>query len=1110
MSNLASLVWLAAWGLVASSGPVNALPIALAVVTFIGFSGTAAVIAANVLVFAVGLGLQMAARSLMKPKRPVSGGTTGKLQASGTIARTIPVGQALVTHSLVYANTAGSVGKTPNAFLYQVMSLADLPVAGLAEIWVNGSKVTWTATSGTQVGGGNGIEVPEYPGHMWIRFYDGTQTSADPLMVSLFSSDLNRPYSSSRVGTGVAYVVVVTRLNQEYFSGFPQFKFVVNGVRCYDPRFDTTAGGSGAQRWDDRSTWSASPKNPIVQAYNVMRGMSFGSTWMYGGQTIAATQLPISAWAAAMNECDAPITLLAGGAEPQFSASGEISIATEPRAAVQALLSAANGRMAESGGVFKPKVGAVGAAVFSITDADILTTEGNVFAPFRSFDSVVNAVNARYVEPREGWNTKDAPIRVNLAYEAQDGGRRAPADLSLEFVTSATQVQRLQEETLKESRRERRHTLPLPPDAFPLEPLDVISWTSPRNGYVSKMFRVDVANDLANLNVGLVVSEVDPSDYSWVPATDERPISITSTAPFITPSQPIVDWNASAIVVRGRDGSELAGIRMTWDGDIEDVDGVQFEVWDAPQAAVIYEGSTDRYERGAVDITANIRPETAYRVRGRYRPASNRPVSWSGYISVTTASVRTVAPGSLQIEALAADLFNRVDMEILTAESAFERLLVEVVPAIERNTIFDQQVTAGAFTARVRDEVGVVANDLGATAQRVSTVEAQQTDPASGNIAILARVVTEEGARATADSALASRATNLEASVNDPTSGLAATRATATNAASAASTADGKAVAAQNSAVTAQSTANSAQSGVTANQAAIATTNSAVASLTASTNAAFGGNVAGTTARFASYSNAGITESGYQLLAFNTLNGVTYSVGLTAYAGPAGRGVVLGGAGASVDIVAQNFRITDAGINGGVPTQLFTISGGFAEFAIPLRVTELQIAEGAFSTFADDGPDTHTHETGGLFANFVINDLIFDAGGSGLPAPQAGRFKLCEITLTGVPQNQPVIIQYEGSAYGQYRRPDIVVVAGTGRFYLFRGSTELRRDDDGSCRDTDPFVVRQVFIDRAPSGGTITYSLWYAAGMNGLGGQSGGVFQRAASGARLIAFAAKR
>jgi hypothetical protein len=945
MSNLASLVWLAAWGLVASSGPVNALPVALAVVTFLGFYGTGAVIAANVLVFAVGLGLQMAARSLMKPKRPVSGGTTGKLQAGGTIARTIPVGQALVTHSLVYANTAGSVGKTPNAFLYQVMALADLPVAGLAEIWVNGSKVTWTATSGTQVGGGNGIEVPEYPGHMWIRFYDGTQTSADPLMVSLFSSDLNRPYSSSRVGTGVAYVVVVTRLNQEYFSGFPQFKFVVNGVRCYDPRFDTTAGGSGAQRWDDRSTWSASPKNPIVQAYNVMRGMSFGSTWMYGGQTIAATQLPISAWAAAMNECDAPITLLAGGSEPQFSASGEISIATEPRAAVQALLSAANGRMAESGGVFKPKVGAVGAAVFSITDADILTTEGNVFAPFRSFDSVVNAVNARYVEPREGWNTKDAPIRVNLAYEAQDGGRRAPADLSLEFVTSATQVQRLQEETLKESRRERRHTLPLPPDAFPLEPLDVISWTSPRNGYVSKMFRVDVANDLANLNVGLVVSEVDPSDYSWVPATDERPISITSTAPFITPSQPIVDWNASAIVVRGRDGSELAGIRMTWDGDIEDVDGVQFEVWDAPQAAVIYEGSTDRYERGAVDITANIRPETAYRVRGRYRPASNRPVSWSGYISVTTASVRTVAPGSLQIEALAADLFNRVDTEILTAESAFERLLVEAVPAIERNTIFDQQVTAGAFTARVRDEVGVVANDLGATAQRVSTVEAQQTDPTSGNAAILARVVTEEGARATADSALASRATNLEASindptsgnaailarvvteegaratadsalasratnleasVNDPTSGLAATRATATNAASAASTADGKAVAAQDAAVTAQSTADSAQSGVTANQTAIATTNSAVASLTASTNAAFDGNVAGTTARFASYSNSGITESGYQLLAFNTLNGVTYSVGLTAYAGPAGRGVILGGAGAIVNIDAAS------------------------------------------------------------------------------------------------------------------------------------------------------------------------------------------------------------
>jgi hypothetical protein len=822
---------------------VQADPISALILTTVGLSATtigatAFGIATSVLTMGLGLGASLLAQAISGKPKPQISGTTGKLSTGGVVPRTIPFGRTPVSHSLVYANTDGRSGKTPNAILTQVFSLSDVPVAGLAEIWMNGSKLTWTRTSGAVLDAGPfgwGIEVDGFPGHLWVRFYDGTQTTADASLVSRFGTDPIDPYGADRIGVGVAYVIVTCLQNRTYFPGFPTFKFIVDGVRLYDPRQDTTAGGLGVQRWNDQSTWTApAPVNPVVAAYNIKRGMRYGSQWIFGGQTISANQLPLSAWASAMNECDVAITLQAGGSEPQYRCSGEIKFEDQPLDVVKKIMATCNGRIGERGGIYKPKVGAAGVAVFSITDDDIMVDDQSTFDPFRSLDSVVNGITAKYIEPREGWSAKDAPAIYNATFEAADGGRRQTADVGLEFVNSATQVQRIMASTLAEARRERRHGLPMPPQAFPLEPNDFVSWTSPRNGYVSKLFRVDQVRDVGSLVMGLGISEVDPADYDWLPS-NERPVFIGSTAPPVVPIQVVQSWNAVGILVTSPTSTrQIAGIRATWDGDQEDIIGVDLEVWNSARTTLIYEETTFRFELGVADITANIIAETAYSVRGRYRPRSERPVGYSGWINVTTPAIPT-EPGSVDISMLAADLFNRVDQQSRDADIAFDLLLQDAQAVRETTTLVEQQVSYGVADARVRDEITLVASDLGATARRVATVEAQVTDLDTGLPALSAQVEIAQ-----------------EASV---------------------------------------------------------TATTAVSNLTLSTDAAFGGSVAGTVARFSSFANAGITEAGYQLLAFNTINGITYSVGLTAYAGPSGRGVVLGGSGAQVRIDASSFLI---------------------------------------------------------------------------------------------------------------------------------------------------------------------------------------------------------
>ena len=642
MPRLLRTLSMAAQLLLCSTALCQAAPVIGLVAGFAGWLGGGGILAGVVggaLKLGIGLGISYLAQSLFGQKKQVggTGGASGTMQGGGAVPRSFIVGRAMTAGSLVYRGTWGQDDGTPNAYYHRVISLSDLPVKGLAEVWVNGSKVTWdpSTPSGVQ------RAIPEYNNdgdRLWVRFYDGNQTTADAQMVARFAGSA-RPWKATRVGTGVAYAVIIARVSDKVFSGFPQFKFVLDGVPLYDSRKDSAMGGSGVQTWGDPATYSPAPANLAVQAYNVIRGITYKGKWFYGGQTVSGPQLPISSWSAAMNECDVSVGLVGGGTEPQYRGGGEISLDTDPADVVAEMMKGCNGRLAEVGGVYKPHVGAPSTSVFSFTDETILSTDPQTFEPFPSLAEVVNAVTGKYIEPAEGWSTKDAPPLYSITLEAADDGRRQVADVTYGLVTSGTQVQRLMKSALAEARRFRQHALPMPPDAFLIEPNDFVSWTSARNGYVTKLFRVDAVQDLGSLNVGFNLTEVDPADYLWIPGTDEKPIVTAPTEVVRPPAQPIIDWNVVPITIRGDGDSMRAGIRMSWDPDIDDVDGVQFEVRLAVDQTTVLQGETDRVDAGAIDISQSILGRTRYEVRGRYRPASPRAAAWSSWRAVLTDDV---------------------------------------------------------------------------------------------------------------------------------------------------------------------------------------------------------------------------------------------------------------------------------------------------------------------------------------------------------------------------------------------------------------------------------------------------------------------------------------
>lgn len=700
---------------------------------------------------AVGVGLSLAARALSGEKTPEAGGVNGKLQAGGDVARSVVFGRTCTAGSLVYANTWGEENGTPNAYFTQVIVLADHPISSLTGLWVNGDAVTIDTSITTSE---KGYPVTEYTTggddhHLWIRWYDGTQTAADPLLVNKVSSS-KRPYGSTRVGKGVAYAVITAQVDPELFTGFPSFKFEIQGRKLYDISKDSTAGGSGTHRWSTPSTWGGDGDDLLaVQVYNVLRGIIEQNKWLYGLQTVTSARLPAADWIAQINKCRLPVQG-PDGLEPQFVTGGEITVDTTIGDATDKLLTGGNARLIESAGIYKIRVGEPDAPVAFFTDDEILSTEEQTFTPFFGLSETVNGITATYPEPNEGWNTKAAPPLHNATYEVEDGNRRLLTDVPMDYVYRSGQVQRLMKAALNEARRARRHTFVLPPSYWTLEPGDVISWTSARNGYVNKLMRVDGVTDKANLDVVVDLTEVDPSDYDWDPDTDYTPPVFAPIGTIRPTPQPIVDFAAVAAVAQDSNGNNRrCAILLSWDGDQPDVDQVMFEVRTAFDLGVIYVGRTERVDVGSMLIApGTLLPNTGYQIRARYNTYSgNRPFEWSDWIPVTTLDIRL---GPLDIYPIDIDQLNQDIQRNWEWIGESFRYVQEELDRIGAQA--SEQDSANLFAIKtLREEASVTAEGLTASYTRAIEVA---IGPGS---------------------AIVTRIESLEAVVNDPVTGLEAT-----------------------------------------------------------------------------------------------------------------------------------------------------------------------------------------------------------------------------------------------------------------------------------------------------------------------------------------------
>ena len=690
-----------------------------------GFVTAAAAFTLNVIVGSIAsfaLNKLVAAISGRPRTREPQFGTQLSLRTGGDIPRSIMVGRGATAGSLVWANTWGAAGGQPNAYLTQVIALSDYPARRLRRVFVNGEPVSLGpgAEYGQLDPGGMGRPVLQYrrggTDYLWVKFYDGWQTGPD-LFVANAAIHAARPWDAGRVGRGVAYAIVTARFNNDLFQGVPQCRFELDGARLYDITKDSTAGGDGPQRWDDPSTWGSEDGDGLapVILYNLLRGLRLNGQWLYGLQGVTAAQLPAADWIAAINAARAA----------NFRAGGEIQLNAEIGEAIEQLLAACEGRIADSAGVrYRLRLGIGGAPVAAFTDGDIISTSPQAFTPFPGLADTINGIVCSYPSPAQAWAPRSAPPLYDASLEAEDGNRRLPAQVDLPLVSNDEQVQRLMQAALREARRARRHTITLPPDYWGLEPGDVVAWTSARNGYQQKQFRVEGIVDGADLDVTVDLIEVDPSDYHWRRTTDLRPVS-DGFAGIVRPTEQATVISVEPWTITSAGQPRRAGVRLNWSGAPEDAGGLSFQVRLAAEQQLVAEGRAEVVPGGSGNtIIGPLIPNTLHEVRARWRAGTPRPVAWSSWLAVMTPDVRLTAA---DIEAAIIAEIEAATQAAITLDGKIDGVLTDLMGEIGglEGTVNTLSQTVGGNTAAINTLQGTKVDAAGAVAAVETEVSAQ-------------------------------------------------------------------------------------------------------------------------------------------------------------------------------------------------------------------------------------------------------------------------------------------------------------------------------------------------------------------------------------------------
>lgn len=425
-------------------------------------------------------------------------------------------------------------------YLHRFIVCASHVCESIDEIWFD-DKLAWQLSTGVQ---------SDFGGYLTV----------EPVPAGDTAYNISARMGGTRKFTGLANVHITykrTGNSKKAESPFAQsitsrITIKGKGARLYDPRLDSTvAGGSGAHRADDQTTWTWNDdacRNPALQLLFYLLGWKINGE-LAVGKAIPPARIDLESFAVAANICDETLTIGAGPAsEPRYRSDGVWSEGDSPTTVIDMLKASMNADLDDVDGKLRLTVFQDDTA---ISDADFTADDvlGEFeWTPASALHDTFNIVSGSYTDPSNEalYQQVDYP-RVEVA--SPDGIDRIE-QVNLPMVQSVTQAQRLAALRLARQQNSGEFRAEFQATAWRVQKNSIVRLTFAPMGFVNKIFRVAEIDLRTDGIVPLVLREEDPSLYTapaFTPAVEA--VAGTPHDPF---KDPVIDVLAAVSVkIRG-------------------------------------------------------------------------------------------------------------------------------------------------------------------------------------------------------------------------------------------------------------------------------------------------------------------------------------------------------------------------------------------------------------------------------------------------------------------------------------------------------------------------------------------------------------------------------
>ncbi|WP_341632080.1 hypothetical protein [Sphingomonas agri] len=374
--------------------------------------GTAVSIGALATALSAGAALiSLAAGVMAKPPKLKSAGQQLDWAADPATGEPYVMGNAMVGASIVHQASWGD----KNRYLGIVGVLSLGTIAAYNGFYADMTPVTFSGRNATGY----------YANYLYLSDQLGAQPESAALTMTAPDASTMPDWGSAFKTSGLATVglVLVADIDngKVYSGGTPKMTNLVQGVKAYDMRFDSTvSGGSGSQRALTESTYAYS-ENPWVHAVTYAIGR-----WQNGvrvlGPGLPVSKIDLAAFMEAAAVADSN----------GWKISGMIA-STDPKwEALKAICQAGGGYPMPTGAHLSCLVNTPKISLATITEADV---KGAVSAPqMFTRRQRLNGAIPRIRSANHGWEIVPQVAVRNSTYLTADGGNAATREFEFALI----------------------------------------------------------------------------------------------------------------------------------------------------------------------------------------------------------------------------------------------------------------------------------------------------------------------------------------------------------------------------------------------------------------------------------------------------------------------------------------------------------------------------------------------------------------------------------------------------------------------------------------------------------------------------------------------------